>query len=143
MGYHTARKYLLGYDSKTAIRYLGIALGVFAFTFGIHLLMSTINYSPIPIGPSTAVVFVGIGFVAAILNAYWNNGLVISFALAISPPLALVTAVEVLELTYPRAPFWLLASWAIGVGIIVGGVGYLLGLTGAQTQRSTTSMPDE
>lgn len=139
MSYHTARKYLVGNDGKTAIRYLGIAVGVFAFILGSHLLMSFLNYSPIPIGPPTAVVLIGVGFVAAILNAYWNNGVVISLALAISPPLALVTAVEVLELTSPRAPHWLLASWAIGIGVLVGGVGYLLGLAGAQTETANES----
>lgn len=134
MSHHTAREYLLGDDSKTAIRYLGIALGVFAFIIGVHLLMGFLNYYPMPVGPLTAVVLIGVGFVAAILNAYWNNGVLISLALAISPPLALVTAVEVLELTYPRAPYWLLASGAISVGVLVGSVGYLLGLVGAQTE---------
>lgn len=123
MRYHTARIYLLGDDSKTATRYLGIAWGIFAFIIGVHLVMSSIDYYPIPIGPPTAVVLIGVSFVAAILNAYWNNGMVISFALAISPPLALVTALEVLELTYPRAPFWLLASGAIGAGFLSGASG--------------------
>lgn len=118
----------LGTDRRTSLRYLGISLVIFVVIFGIHLFMHFFNLYLVPIGPSTAVIIVGIGLLASALAAYWNNGLIISIFLSISPLLSLVTAVEFLELTYPRAPFWMLANTAIAIGFAVGVLGYLLGI---------------
>lgn len=130
----TIRNRIFGKNRKVSLQHLGIALVLFVVIFGVHYLMQFFNYYPVPIGPSATVVIIGIGLVASALIAYWNNGLAVSIFLAISPPLSLVTAMDVLELTYPRAPYWMLASGAIGIGLVVGVGGYLLGVVAARTE---------
>lgn len=128
----TIRNRLFGKNRKSSLYHLVVALVLFVVIFGVHFVQHLLNYYLIPIGPSTAIIIVGIGLVASTLGAYRNDGLGASLLLSISPPLALVTAIEVLELTYPRAPYWMLASVAIGIGLAVGVVGYLLGVVASR-----------
>lgn len=128
----TIRNRLFGKDRKSSLYHLGMVLVLFVVIFGVHFVQRFLNYYLIPIGPSTAIIIVGIGLVASTLAAYWNDGLVVSLLLSISPPLALVTAMEFLELTYPRAPYWMLASVAIGIGLVVGVGGYFLGVVASR-----------
>lgn len=131
----TIRNRIFGNDRRTSLHHLGIALALFVAIFGAYYLMSFFNSYLIPFGPATFVVIVGIGLIASVLSAYWNNGLVVSFLLAISAPLSLVTAVDVLELAAPRAPYLVLASWAIAFGLGIGICGYLLGVVAAWLEQ--------
>lgn len=130
----TIRNRLFGKNRKASLQHLGIALVLFVVIFGVHYLMRLFSYYPIPIAPSTAVVIVSLGLVASALTAYRNNGLIVSILLAISPPLSLVTAMEILELTYPRAPYWILVSGAVTIGVATGVGGYLLGVSAARLE---------
>lgn len=126
---------LLGRDRTTTFRHLGAALGLFVAVFVLYFSMNFFQYYVVPFGPSTVVLVVGVGLISSVINAYWNNGVFVSVALAVTPPVALVTAVEVFELAAPRYPFLKLVGFAAAVGLPVGVCGYLLGVFAAFAKR--------
>lgn len=135
------RSLLVGRNRRRTRRYLGVAVALFFGALGVLWLLrlaSSRNVTVPLLGAvllwAAALVVVG----APALQAYRNDGLLVSVALGTSVPLAFYLVLTAFDLVYPSES----VAWGVGAalqfGVPAGTLGFLLG-AGARRLRERRS----
>lgn len=125
------RSLLLGRNRTRTRRYLSGAVGLFFGTLGVMGLawLSSQQNVSIPINGALllwTVALVAVGFPA--VQAYQNDGLLVSIALGLAIPLAFYLVLTTFDLVYPSEDVLWGVGTALQFGVPAGVLGFLVGV---------------
>ncbi|WP_231182660.1 hypothetical protein [Haladaptatus sp. DYF46] len=128
---HGPGEIVLGRDTRLSKRLLAVAVGLFALTFLVHtppwIFPVTFTF-----GFDLRILFV-LTAIPPLLVAYWNDGILVSLALATAPTLAFFVSIAAFDAVFPTPTL----TWGVGTGIAWGlAVGVPAYLAGAIARRT-------
>jgi hypothetical protein len=137
----SGRPFLFGRDRSRSGRYLGAGLGVFVAVLGLMGLVWAVSRMGFSIPVSGlwllwTVAFVTVGLPA--VQAYRNDGLLVSVVLGLPVPLAFYLVLTGFDLVYPSESLVWGVGTAVSFGVPAGLLGFLLG-SGARRLRDRLS----
>lgn len=130
MSSELAKSFLLGRSRTRTKRYLGMAFGLFVLTLGVMGLVWVLSQQNLSVPIDLlwllwAAAFIIVG--APAVQAYQNDGLLVSLALGLAIPLAFYLILTIFALVYPSEDvLWGLGA-ALQYGVPAGILGFVLG----------------
>lgn len=121
----------LGRDTRLSKRLLVVAVGLFVLTFLAH---TPPNVFPLTytFGFDLRILFL-LAAIPPLFVAYWNDGVLVSLALATAPTLAFFVSIAAFDAVYPTPTL----TWGVGTGVfwgfVVGVPAYLIGAFARRT----------
>lgn len=125
------RSLFLGRDRARSRRYLGVAVGLFFGALGMLGLVWLVSQRDVSVPISGAwllwtVALITVG--APAVQAYQNDGLLISITLGVAIPLAFYLVLTTFDLVYPSENVLWGVGTALQFGVPAGVLGFLIGV---------------
>jgi hypothetical protein len=128
---HGRGEIVLGRDTRLSKRLLVVAVGLFVLTFLAHTPPDVFPLT-FTFGFDLRILFV-LAAIPPLLAAYWNDGVLVSLALAAAPTLAFFVSIAAFDAVYPTPTL----TWGVGTGfawgLVVGVPAYLAGAVARRT----------
>lgn len=131
-----------GRDRACSRRYLGVAVGLFLGALGVLGLVWIVSQRGVSVPISGAwllwtVALITVG--APAVQAYQNDGLLISIALGVAIPLAFYLVLTTFDLVYPSEDVLWGVGTALQFGIPAGILGFLIGVGSRRLHKSESA----